>query len=256
MIIQETVLVTLHGNNIDFYEKLGYSISRYINKLGKLKVKRKTQIKVKVSDLPKNSNVKVFAKCDNPFCTSQPKLVIFQSLIRRKDGKYYCHKCSMNNIETKTKMIESGKRKIFSKEHLENLSKSSWIKGKFGKNSPMWNTDKTNEERRKQHSIPGINHWRKLIYKRDNKICVCCGSNKSVCAHHKDNFLDFKELRLSVDNGVCLCLNCHRKFHNLYGIKHTTKEMFENFMKFSNLQTYQDEFSSPKILEDFGSSVT
>lgn len=251
MIIQENVLVTLNSITSKHYKSLGYSIPTHIDKNHRVSIKMGTKILVKIQDLPTQSNIKVPVVCDS---CSKENLVEYSKV--KKSGDYLCVGCSHNTKSFRDAISKANKGRKFTPEQIIKLTNSGFWIGQFGKNNPMWNPNLTDEERKKRHNISGINKWKKLVKERDKYICQRCSSNKHLFVHHLNNFRDFKEQRLDVDNGITLCFDCHYLFHKTFGFKHTTKEMFENFMKFSNLQTYQDEFSYPKILEDFGSSVT
>lgn len=74
-------------------------------------------------------------------------------------------------------------------------------------------------------------YWRKAIFTRDNFICQKCGeSGGYLMAHHINNFADFPELRVAIDNGITLCRECHAIFHKLYGCKNNTKEQLKEFL--------------------------
>lgn len=73
--------------------------------------------------------------------------------------------------------------------------------------------------------------WRKAIFERDNFTCQKCGEHGGkLMAHHINNFTDFSELRLAIDNGITLCKKCHTEFHKKYGYKNNTKEQLEEFL--------------------------
>lgn len=54
--------------------------------------------------------------------------------------------------------------------------------------------------------------WREAVFKRDNWTCQECKKRGSTMhAHHIKPFYLFPELRLSIDNGMTLCIECHIK---------------------------------------------
>lgn len=53
--------------------------------------------------------------------------------------------------------------------------------------------------------------WREAVFKRDGYCCVWCGKNGKLNADHIKPFSLFPELRLAIDNGRTLCVECHRK---------------------------------------------
>jgi predicted restriction endonuclease len=74
--------------------------------------------------------------------------------------------------------------------------------------------------------------WRILVIRRD-KVCQICGERKARHSHHVDSASYFPKLRFDVDNGVCLCGNCHRQYHTSFNRSYrvkTTRYDFENFV--------------------------
>lgn len=99
--------VEINGvGNIKYYENLGYHIPRVYENY-KWTVKRGTKIKVKVSDLPKGSNVLVEVKCD---CCGNEKEISYSNFlknIKRNNGLYMCtmdisHRDFLNTISPDT----------------------------------------------------------------------------------------------------------------------------------------------------------
>jgi len=75
--------------------------------------------------------------------------------------------------------------------------------------------------------------WRAQVIRRDVK-CVICGSIKKRVAHHLNHASYFIDERFDVDNGVCLCEECHIQFHNNFKRNNRvkcTKYDFDNFVK-------------------------
>lgn len=75
--------------------------------------------------------------------------------------------------------------------------------------------------------------WRVQVIRRD-KQCVICGSKKHRHAHHINSASYFPEQRFDVDNGVCLCSECHTTYHTDFNRSYKVKVdryNFENFLK-------------------------
>lgn len=111
MLLSTNVEIVLSGENIKYYENLGYYIPRYYNKRDKkYKIKRGTKIKVEVKHLPLKSNVGIVVKCDN---CNKTLNITYQSYndYKKENGKYYCMPCShilySSNNATCTKIKKS-----------------------------------------------------------------------------------------------------------------------------------------------------
>lgn len=201
-LITKEVEVRLAGQNVKYYEDLGYEIPRYFNKNSwRWMIKTGTTIKVKVEDLsPNNGKIKVDVECD---CCHKKKKLTYSSYAQNyhDDGKYYCIHCSY-------KMRYSGENNI------------------------NWNFDITQEERERKRKYPEYTQFVKAVYVRDNYTCQCCGKrqDKDMVAHHLDGYNWCKERRTDVTNGITLCGKCHDAFHQKYGKGKNTKKQFEDWL--------------------------
>jgi hypothetical protein len=73
-------------------------------------------------------------------------------------------------------------------------------------------------ENRKIRTSAEYRNWRKLVLKRDNYTCRECGAtDKELSAHHIKSFVDFPEDRFDINNGITLCLDCHKETNNYGG---------------------------------------
>lgn len=68
------------------------------------------------------------------------------------------------------------------------------------------------EDEQRNRNTPEYRQWRKAVFERDNYTCQRCGvKGGSLEAHHKIPWIKDKELRFDVDNGLTLCVDCHKK---------------------------------------------
>lgn len=134
--------------------------------------------------------------------------------------------------ETRRKMSESGKLKVFSDEHRKHLSESligrkggTWSpeskkkQSEFRKGKPRpglrrirnWKGGITPENRLIRTSI-AIRLWREAVFARDNFTCQGCGQRGgNLEAHHIKPFAIYSELRTSIENGITYCTKCHKE---------------------------------------------
>lgn len=56
-----------------------------------------------------------------------------------------------------------------------------------------------------------VRKWKKEVLSRG--ICENCGSKKNLEAHHIIHWSDYPEGRIDLDNGQCLCHDCHTEEH-------------------------------------------
>lgn len=120
-------------------------------------------------------------------------------------------KSSITCKEKLKQLHENNKGRITSIETRIKLSKSH--KGKNFKNG------NTPESKRIRESVEQ-RLWREAVFARDGWTCQDChsrsGNGKRVVlnAHHVKLFSKYPELRTAIDNGITLCIPCHRNIHN------------------------------------------
>lgn len=255
-LLTKTVEVKWNGCTKKHYEKKGYVFSKLFEKFD-----------VSTIDLPLKSNIQVEVKCD--YCGEQ-KETRYSNYIKnyylKKEGKYACVSCSnrmkfvLSYKEVKN-TIESNGYKLLSKTYNHAHDKIEvecpnghkyeveYANFKYGKNrcpectkerwigdkNPNYNPNLTDEERENnisRNSDKLNRSWSKTILKKDNYTCQCCGIiGYTLNAHHLDGYGWAIEKRHDKNNGVALCEDCHKEFHNKYGYGDNTKEQFEEFIK-------------------------
>lgn len=87
----------------------------------------------------------------------------------------------------------------------------------------FWKGGITSENERIRTGID-FRLWREAVFARDNWTCQKCGKKGGKLeAHHIKRFSLYPELRFAIDNGITLCVNCHKKTDN-YGNRKDRKK--------------------------------
>ena len=90
-----------------------------------------------------------------------------------------------------------------------------------------------------------LTEWAKRVKKAGK--CDTCGSEDELTAHHLYDKKTHPSLRFVDDNGVCLCKDCHEKFHSMFNCKtNCTPKMYEKF---------KVKFNNSRILENVGGKL-
>lgn len=226
MLVNEQFEVTLYPANMEHYLSLGY------------KGNCKDNILVWSKDLVPTSKIKILRVCDE--CGEESRLQM-----RRYNP--ICKSCATKiaNIDRKDESLttcECGKPKAYNSAKC----KSCWLEeDKTGKNSATYGTKNHVLAERNRNRRPE-DHWnykggvskrsgKQIVWATEVKelasnICDCCGYDRGIAlvAHHLHSDNTDKG-SYEVDNGVCLCQNCHVEFHKKYGFGDNTPEQYIQF---------------------------
>lgn len=85
-------------------------------------------------------------------------------------------------------------------------------KARTGENNPNWNGGSPAHN---QHPYRCKN-WRNAVLKRDNYMCQNCGATDKLHAHHIKPWASHPDSRFDIDNGLTLCVDCHRLAHSKF----------------------------------------
>ena len=61
--------------------------------------------------------------------------------------------------------------------------------------------------------------WSKMVKEKANFQCEKCGSDGNLVAHHIQPVKGNEILANDIDNGICVCENCHKEMHQIDGCK-------------------------------------
>jgi len=98
-IVTKRVNIVLNGNNLEYYENLGYPIPRSLDNRGRNRIPQGTSINVCVEDLLPNTRIDIECKCDG---CGKPLFIKYCDYNKRKknDGSSYCQQCGISLFGT------------------------------------------------------------------------------------------------------------------------------------------------------------
>jgi 5-methylcytosine-specific restriction endonuclease McrA len=84
-----------------------------------------------------------------------------------------------------------------------------------GDKNPNWNGGVAKLKRYKHYNNSEYRNWRNSVFGRDNYTCQVCGKNNCFLhPHHIRSYTNYPELRYDTDNGLTLCVPCHKIEHS------------------------------------------
>ena len=123
-----------------------------------------------------------------------------------KRGQIYCS----SKCYGKSKIGKPTWNKNKSKSEFPQLSNTGVKKGHIPWNKG--NRSKQAQTNREMRSCADYKIWRKAVLERDKYKCKLCNQiDVRLHANHIKKFADYLDLRFKVDNGITLCVPCHKK---------------------------------------------
>jgi len=125
---------------------------------------------------------------------------------RLKSGKQ-TESFKKNQSKSQKKRFENPEERERATKLLRSLERAR------GEKSGGWRGGVSTENEKQRKSIQ-FRLWREAIFARDNWVCQDCFiRGKKLHPHHIKHFAKFPELRFAIDNGISLCVDCHKKKH-------------------------------------------
>lgn len=118
-----------------------------------------------------------------------------------------------------------------------------------GENHPSYNPMLTEDHRINSRGSWANSVWAIDVKKRDKFTCQICRDSRggNLVSHHINSYNKFPESRLNLANGITLCENCHKDFHNLFGNGNNTSDQWGIFLYYQ--YSSKDILSEKEIIE-------
>jgi hypothetical protein len=137
-------------------------------------------------------------------------------------GKYEQYKCKQiykhHFCSIHCRALWCGQVACKTEEHRKKLSEISILNGNkpplhIKENHWNWKGGISNPNRGKDFEYK---KWHRSILRKYNYICQICGIRGGhLSAHHIKRWSEYPELRYDIENGLCLCYDCHMELHGL-----------------------------------------
>ena len=155
----------------------------------------------------------VIGKGNSHYATMCSFLLALQELNSKSNNNIWRIRLFSSN-QSAVRSIHYGQSNEISQQIRSELRKFlagdvSWIPG-ADMDKIFGDRHKGNRQKRKGEKY---NRFISDCLKRDNKTCQNCGSTTNIHVHHIVNISSNNELVTNVDNGICLCKQCHTDFH-------------------------------------------
>lgn len=127
------------------------------------------------------------------------------AFVVRENGKgnFYRKTCSE---ECHSKLRSIVDREAWNVERRKHMSEMF-----TGRDTTGWKIPQ-DEERSNWKGGYTSRYFNKMAFERFglSKVCMCCGSTKQICVHHRDR----NRTNNTIENLVILCKSCHTRHHN------------------------------------------
>jgi len=174
-------------------------------------------------------------ECNKEFEMSQERI----ELRYEKYNQHLCRSCSRIGDRNPFYGQQFSEEK---KEELSQIRKEYYNDDEFGEQRRFIQSEKFSGENNPMYKGAELKSdytWRNKTYRgkilhKFNYTCEKCNQvfeEKDLIAHHKDSADWCIDGRNDLNNGSCLCVECHKRFHSKYGYGNNTKYQYDLFLK-------------------------
>jgi len=156
--------------------------------------------------------VKKYRKDKSKFCS---KFCAIKALNDYKKTEKWLTAVTKFNRENKPHLGKqhSKETRIKMSEHNLKYPRRYWLGKKNphheGSNNINWKGGITSENEKSRKCLE-YKEWRKKVFERDKYMCRICNAHGYIQANHILPFRSHKEERHNIDNGITLCIPCHK----------------------------------------------
>lgn len=110
--------------------------------------------------------------------------------------------------------------------------------------------DKKQASKKINYSKKALEYWEKIVKLIHGRKCALCGSTGTIAAHHLLSKERNRRFKYSLNNGLPLCLSCHR--YGYISAHNTPEGTLRFFIKLSQVATNYYQFIVAHLWDDNG----
>lgn len=121
--------------------------------------------------------------------------------------------CSLQCKRLAWKPYNKGSTSWNKNKKMTNSTRVKMSQSKTREKHPNWKNGKT-AKNQVERNRPQYKKWVFKIYQRDQFTCQfpgCKQKKEKINAHHIKTWAKYPELRFSIENGITLCVKCHKR---------------------------------------------
>lgn len=131
----------------------------------------------------------------------------------KREEQIYCSVKCVNKCPEHAKKISKGRKAFLKTSEGKRVHRAAMEKRS---KLPYYQQRGTKRERKRdaEYGRSKYRKWRISVLRRDGFTCQQCGKIGGILqAHHIKSWKDYPEVRYDIENGITVCLKCHKDIH-------------------------------------------